>query len=121
MNSTVLSLTANRQRALSLAIHLLVILSVAHLYMINVWDDVLSTVVFFQGFLGTTMVAIILAISRPRVGEYSSLYARLLWGLAIAHLFVALICIGAVMLTGDPSLIGPIIAYGVCGLSLIHI
>ena len=115
MNSTVLSLTANRQRALSLAIHLLVILSVAHLYMINVWDDVLSTVVVFQGFLGTTMVAVILAISRPRVGEYSSLYARLLWGLAIAHLFVALICIGAVVLTGDPSLIGPIIAYGVCG------
>jgi len=115
VNSTVLSLTANRQRALSLAIHLLVILSVAHLYMINVWDDVLSTVVVFQGFLGTTMVAVILAISRPRVGEYSSLYARLLWGLAIAHLFVALICIGAVVLTGDPSLIGPIIAYGVCG------
>ncbi len=115
MNSTVLLLTANRQRALSLAIHLLAILSVAHLYMINVWDDVLSTAVFFQGFLGTSMVAIILAISRPRVGEYSSLYARLLWGLAIAHLFVALICIGAVMLTGDPSLIGPIIAYGVCG------
>jgi class 3 adenylate cyclase len=115
VNSTVLFLTANRQRALSLAIHLLVILSVAHLYMINVWDDVLSTVVVFQGFLGTTMVAVILAISRPRVGEYSSLYARLLWGLAIAHLFVALICIGAVVLTGDPSLIGPIIAYGVCG------
>lgn len=115
VNSTVLFLTANRQRVLSLAIHLLVILSVAHLYMINVWDDVLSTAIFFQGFLGTTMVAVILAISRPQVGEYSSLYARLLWGLAIAHLFVALICIGAVMLTGDPSLIGPIIAYGVCG------
>ena len=83
--------------------------------MINAWENALSTAVFFEGFLGTTMVAVILAISRPRVGEYSSFYARLLWGLAIAHLFVALICIGAVVLTGDPSLIGPIIAYGVCG------
>ena len=115
MNSTVLFLIAHRQRALSSVVHLLVILSVAHLYMINVWDDALSAVVFFEGFLGTMMVGLILAISRPRVGEYSSLYARLLWGLALAHLFVALICIGAVMLTGDPSLIGPIIAYGVCG------
>ena len=115
VNSTVLFLIANRQKVLSLVIHLLVILTVAHLYMINVWNGILSTVVFFEGFLGTTLVAVILAISRPRVGEYSSLYARLLWGLAISHLFVALICIGAVMLTGDPSLIGPIIAYGVCG------
>jgi hypothetical protein len=83
VNSTVLFLTANRQTALSLAIHLLVILSVAHLYMINAWENALSTAVFFEGFLGTTMVAVILAISRPRVGEYSSFYARLLWGLAI--------------------------------------
>ena len=115
MKATALFFTANRHRALSLLAHLLVILSVAHLYMINIWDVGLSIVVFFEGFLGTTMVAVILALSRPRVGEYSSLYNRLLWGLALAHLFVALICIGAVTLTGDPSLIGPIIAYGVCG------
>ena len=115
MKPTALLFSANRQRALSSVAHLLVILSTAHLYMINVWDASLITAVFFEGFLGTTMIAVILAISRPRIGEYSNLYPRLLWGLALAHLFVALICIGAVTLTGDPSLIGPIIAYGVCG------
>ena len=115
MNSAVIFFTSNRHRALSSVAHLLVILPCAHLYMIHIWDDGLSTAVFFEGLLGTTMVAVILATSRPRVGEYSSVYTRLLWGLAIAHLFVALICIGAVTLTNDPSLIGPIIAYGVCG------
>lgn len=106
---------AKNRKAANTVLSLLATLLLTHAYMAGVWGDGISNVIFFEGFVGTIMIAVILAISRPKIGEYSRFYPRMMWGLALAHLFVALICVGAASLTGDASLIGPLIAYGVCG------
>ena len=80
------------------AIYLFATLTCAHFYLSSVWDNSLSLAMFPEGFIGTAMVALVLAISRPRVGEYSAFLPRLLWGLARAYRSV---------IDGSPYLRGP--------------
>lgn len=109
------NLSFDYRKGVHLAVCLGATLTASHVYMVNVWDAGLDYVMDFQGFLGAVMVALILAISRPRASYYAAFSSRFLWGLAIAHLFVALICVGAVFLSGEVDFIGPTIAYGICG------
>ena len=104
-----------RQYLISSVVFLIAVLAITSAYMQYIWDLDLSAVIYPEGVLGTVMVAAILAALRPREGEYLKLRSRALWGLAIAHLFVAFVCVGTAVLTSDPSTIGAIIAYGVCG------
>ena len=62
-----------------LAVCLGATLTASHVYMVNVWDAGLDYVMDFQGFLGAVMVALILAISRPRASYYAA-FSSLLVG-----------------------------------------
>ena len=71
---------AKNRKAANTVLSLLATLLLTHAYMTGVWGDGISNVIFFEGFVGTIMIAVILAISRPKIGEYSRFYPRMMWG-----------------------------------------
>ena len=64
------NLSFDYRKGVHLAVCLGATLTASHVYMVNVWDAGLDYVMDFQGFLGAVMVALILAISRPRASYY---------------------------------------------------